>query len=203
MSRPVRYTETLYSREWIQFRNAMELTLFQSTFLGGLLFAALGVIFALPNKPLSTMIRGFPRSRFAAYVTMALGGAWTLYMVLQLTEANYGNFKQYIFIAFAIIGLLSFKYAPDFLSVRGACILFLLIANTLLNGAFGHYEEPLRLFMVAPVYIGIALSLYLGYAPFRMRDFFSWLFATASRPRNLGLVLIVYGLFVSSLAFAY
>ena len=66
MSRPVRYTETLYSREWIQFRNAMELTLFQSTFLGGLLFAALGAIFALPNKPLSTMIRGFPRSRFAA-----------------------------------------------------------------------------------------------------------------------------------------
>ena len=181
----------------------MELTLFQSTLYGGLLFAALGALFAIPNQSLSTMVRGFPRSRLAAYVTMILGGAWTLYMVLNLTEANYGNFKQYIFIAFAIIGLLSFKYAPDFLSVRGACILYLLIANTLLTGAFGHYDEPLRLFMVTPLYIGIALSLYLGYAPFRMRDFFGWLFATASRPRNFGLAILVYGIFVSSLAFAY
>ena len=181
----------------------MELTLFQSTLYGGLLIAALGALFAIPSKPLAAMVRGFPRSKMAAYVTMAIGGAWTLYKVLHLTEANFGNFKQYLFIAFLAIGLLSFKYAPDFLSVRGGCILFLLIANTILDGAFGHYEEPLRLFMVAPVYIGIALSLYLGYAPFRLRDFFGWLFATAGRPRNFGLFFLLYGLFVSSLAFAY
>jgi len=72
-----------------------------------------------------------------------------------------------------------------------------------LGGAFGRYEEPLRLFMVAPIYFGIALSLYLGYSPFRMRDFFSWLFATDGRPRKLGLAFLIYGGFVSALAFAY
>ncbi len=181
----------------------MELTLFQSTLLAGILIAALGALFAIPSSRISTIVRGFPRSRLAAYATMTVGGIWTLYKVAHLGEANYGNFKQYIFIGFALVGLLSFKYAPDFLSVRGACIFFLLIANTILDGAFGRYDEPLRLFMVTPIYIGIALSLYLGYSPFRLRDFFGWLFATASRPRTLGLIFLLYGGFVSALAFAY
>lgn len=149
------------------------------------------------------MVKGFPRSRMAANVTMGVGGIWTLYKVAHLGEANYGDFKQYIFIGFALVGLLSFKYAPDFLSVRGTCILYLLVADLLLNGAFGHYEEPLRLFMVTPLFIGAALSLYLGYSPFRLRDFFSWLFGTAARPKIFGVSFLLYGVFVGALAFAY
>ena len=181
----------------------MELTLFQSTLLAGLLLIAVGALFASTSKRVSSLVKSFPRSRLAAYVTMGLGGAWTLYEVANLGEANYGEYRQYIFVAFALIGLLSFKYAPDFLSVRGACIVYLLLANLILGGAFGRYEEPLRLFMVAPIYVGIALSLYLGYSPFRMRDFFSWLFAADGRPRKLGLAFLIYGGFVSALAFAY
>ena len=181
----------------------MELTLFQSTLLAGLLFIALGALFVSTSKPVTILVKSFPRSRLAAYVTMGLGGAWTLWEVANLGEANYGEYRQYIFVAFAIIGLLAFKYAPDFLSVRGGCILYLLLANLILGGAFGRYEEPLRLFMVAPIYVGIAVSLYLGYSPFRMRDFLSWLFATDGRPRKLGLPFLIYGGFVSALAFAY
>ncbi len=181
----------------------MDLNLFQSTLFAGILFALIGALFVTTNKPIIAMVKGFPRSRSAAYVTMTVGGIWTLYKVVHLGEANYGDFKHYIFIGFAIIGLLSFKYAPDFLSVRGACILYLLIANSLLNGAFGHYEEPLRLFMVAPVYVGSAVALYLGYSPFRVRDFFTWLFGTASRPKTFGLVFLIYGGLVGAIAFTY
>lgn len=181
----------------------MELTLFQSTLLAGLLLIGLGALFASTSKRVTILVKSFPRSRLAAYVTMGLGGAWTLWEVSNLGEANYGEYRQYIFVAFAIIGLLSFKYAPDFLSVRGGCILYLHLANLILGGAFGRYEEPLRLFMVAPIYAGIAVSLYLGYSPFRMRDFLSWLFATDGRPRKLGLAFLIYGGFVSALAFAY
>ncbi len=181
----------------------MELTLFQSTIFAGLLFIAVGALFALPSKPVSMIVRGFPRSTLAAYVTMGLGGAWTLWEVAHLGKANYGDFKQYIFVGFALVGLLSFKYAPDFLSVRGACILYLLTANVILDGAFGRYDEPLRLFVVTPIYVGIALSLYLGYSPFKMRDFFGWLFATPTRPRTLGLAFLIYGSLVSAIAFAY
>ena len=181
----------------------MELNLFQSTLLAGLLLTALGALFASNSKRVTILLKSFPRSRLAAYLTMGLGGAWTLWEVSNLGEANYGEYRQYIFVAFAIIGLLSFKYAPDFLSVRGGCILYLLLANLILGGAFGRYEEPLRLFMVAPIYAGIAVSLYLGYSPFRMRDFLSWLFDTDGRPRKLGVAFLIYGGFVSALAFAY
>ena len=181
----------------------MELNLFQSTLLAGLLLIALGALFASDSKRVTILVRSFPRSRLAAYVTMGLGGVWTLWEVSNLGEANYGEYRQYIFVAFAVIGLLSFKYAPDFLSVRGGCILYLLLADLILGGAFGRYEEPLRLFMVAPIYAGIAVSLYLGYSPFRMRDFLSWLFATDGRPRKLGIAFLIYGGFVSALAFAY
>jgi hypothetical protein len=194
---------TWYWPEWIRNKTIMELTLFKATLMAGILFAAVGALFAAPSKPIAAILRGFPRSRLAAYVTMIIGGSWTLYKVAHLGEANYGDFKQYIFVAFAAVGVLSFKYAPDFLSVRGACILFLLIANTILDGAFGRFDEPLRLFFVTPIYIGIALSLYLGYSPFRLRDFFEWLFATAARPKTLGLIFLLYGGFVSSLVFAY
>ena len=85
----------------------MELTLFQSTLLAGVLLIALGALFASTSKRVTSLVKSFPRSRLAAYVTMGLGGAWTLYEVANLGEANYGEYRQYIFVAFALIGLLS------------------------------------------------------------------------------------------------
>ncbi len=179
----------------------MDLSLAQATLLAGFGFLVLGILLFMP--PTASILKTFPRSRRAAYVTMAIASVWTLYKVLHLGEADYGNYKQYIFIGFAFLALLAFKYAPDFLSVRGACIVYLLLADVLLTAAFGHYEEPLRLFMVTPIYLGIALSLYLAHSPFRLRDFFSWLFAVGPRARILGLILMLYGGMLGGIAFAY
>lgn len=180
----------------------MQLTLFSATLLSGLVLLGIGLAFSL-SSPFGAMIKGFPRSKIAAYVTMGIGGLWTLYRVTQLGEADYGNFKQYIFLGFLVLGVGAFKYAPDFLSVRGACIIFLLVADVLLGTAFGVYETPERLFLVTPIYIGIALSLYLAYAPYRVRDFLSWLFAGALRVKLFGLVIALYGGLLSGVAFAY
>ena len=49
----------------------------------------------------------------------------------------------------------------------------------------------------------IALALYLAYAPFRMRDFFTWLFAVDARAKRLASVVAVYGALLSGIAFAY
>lgn len=134
---------------------------------------------------------------------MVLAMLWTGWRVMHLGEADYGTFKQYILIGFGLLGLLSFKYAADFLSVRAAAILFLLAADELLGGAWMQYDVPARLFMVVPVYIGIALSLYLAYAPFRLRDFFGWVFSNEGRGKKLALVLTAYGLVVTGVAFGY
>jgi len=180
----------------------MELSLFSATLLTGLVLLGLGLAI-FTSSPFAAMLKSFPRSRVAAYVTMGIGGGWALFRVSQLGQADYGDFKQYIFIGFLALGVGAFKYAPDFLSVRGACIIYLLVADILLGAAFGLYEVPLRLFLVAPVFIGIALSLYLAYAPYRVRDFFSWVFAGPGRLKWFALGTALYGGLLSGVAFAY
>lgn len=149
------------------------------------------------------MLRNFPRSRQAGKVLMILAMAWTGWKVWHLGSMDYGDYKQYILVGFGVLGALSFKYASDFLSVRASCILYLFFADMLVDSAWMRYEEPLRLLMVAPVYAGIALSLYLAYAPYRLRDFFAWLFAAKSRAKSFSLALTGYGVVLAGLAFTF
>lgn len=181
----------------------MEFSLFQATLFFGLVLLAVGVGLLFKYKPVSAIARGFPRSEQAGTVLMILAMAWTAWKVVNLGAADYGDFKQYILIGFGVLGALTFKYAPDFLSVRASTILYLYFADMMLSSAWMRYDEPLRLFLVTPVYIGIALSLYLAYAPYRLRDFFTWTFAIDSRAKKLAVFLTVYGVMLSGVAFAY
>ena len=109
-----------------------------------------------------------------------------------------------LFFGFGIVAVLAFKCIPDFLAVRGACVLVLLAAGPLLGAAYMEYGHPRRLFMVkALVYIGIALAIWLGAQPYRLRDFFGWLFARPGRARGFGALLAAYGLLLCAVAFTY
>lgn len=181
----------------------MELSLTQATLFFGLALLLAGGSLLLKYKPVSALARGFPRSQQAGIVLMILAMAWTAWKVVNLGAADYGDYKRYILIGFGVLGMLSFKYAPDFLSVRASCILFLYAANSLLDAAWMRYDETQRLLMVVPVYAGIALSLYLAYAPYRVRDFFTWLFASDGRAKKLAMAVALYGVVLSGVAFTY
>lgn len=181
----------------------MQLSLFQATLFPGLVLLAAGLLLILQTNSVSAFLRAFPRSRRAAYVTMAVGAGWMLYNLTNLGEADFGNYKKLLIIGFAAIAIGSFKYSPDFLSVRGACIVYLLVAWVLRKAAYMQYDEPMRLLMVGPMYAGIAIALYLAYAPYRVRDFFGWLNGVPSRWRMLGMVVAVYGGVLSAVAFVY
>src|SRR5690606_9150535 len=115
---------------------------------------------------------------------------------------DFGAYRHYLFLGFGVVAVLSFFHARDFLAVRGLAILILLAANVLLDAAY--MQEPAgRLFLVSFVYLAIVAALYLGMSPFRMRDFFGWLFATDGRPKILGGVLLFYGLLLNIVAFTY
>lgn len=157
----------------------------------------------LKYKPVAAIARSFPRSPQAGTVLMIVALAWTGWKVLNLGAADYGDYRQYILIVFGLLGLAAFKYAPDFLSVRASTILYLYLADWLLDAAWMQYAEPLRLVMVAPVYLGIALALYLAYAPYRVRDFFGWLFSLDARAKKLAVFFTCYGVLLTGVAFAY
>ncbi|MDQ8184927.1 hypothetical protein [Pelagicoccus sp. SDUM812002] len=181
----------------------MELSLTQSSLFFGLLLLAAGGSLLLKYSSASAIARNFPRSEQAGKALMILAMVWTGWKVWHLGSMDYGDYKQYILIGFGILGVLSFKYAADFLSVRASCILYLFFADMLVDSAWMRYEEPLRLLMVVPVYAGIALSLYLAYAPYRLRDFFGWAFGQESRGKTLAMVLTIYGVILSGVAFTF
>ena len=108
-----------------------------------------------------------------------------------------------LFCAFAAIAILSFKCVPDFLAVRGVSVLVLMAAMPLLDAAYMEYAKPQRLLMVSLVYGLIALAIWLGAQPWRMRDFIGWLFARPGRSRVVGGAVAAYGAVLSLVAFSY
>ena len=146
--------------------------------------------------------RAFPRSQNAAFILFGTASVWFLYKVLNLGPADFGQYKNLLFILFLITAIGSFRYVPDFLAVRGIAALGLLTANLLLNAAY--MQEPqTRLFLVSFVYFVIVLALILGATPYKLRDFIDWLYRTDLRPRIVGGAVATYGLLLIGIAFTY
>jgi len=148
-------------------------------------------------------LKAFPRSTVAAYVFFGAGAAWFLYAIWHLSPADFGEYRTLLFWAFAAIAGLSFKCVPDFLAVRGLCVLMLMGAMPLLDAAYMEYDHPQRLLMVTLAYLGISAAIWLGAQPWRMRDFIGWLFARPGRARGVGAAVVAYGLLLTGVAFSY
>ena len=174
-----------------------------ATLIPGLLLMLLGLPLVLAHSGYAAMLKALPRSPRATYVLFSAGAAWFLYNIWHLSPADFGDYRKILFVAFAAIAVLSFKCVPDFLAVRGLCVIVLMGAMPLLDAAYMEYDRPQRLLMVASVYVAIALAIWLGAQPWRLRDFFAWLFARPGRARSVGGALAVYGLLLCGVAFTY
>lgn len=179
----------------------MSLTI--ATLIPGILLILLGGGLLSGRKTIGAALKAFPRSSTATLFLFGGGAAWFLFRVWHLAPADFGNHRTILTVAFGAIALLSFKFVPDFLAVRGAAILVLLSASPLLEAAYMEYDQPQRLLMVSVVYLAIGLAIYFGSVPYRMRDFFEWLFRTESRPRLFGACLLGYGALLTITAFTY
>jgi hypothetical protein len=179
------------------------MSLLLATLLPGLFLIAVGLPLFFNSSRVVSSLKAMPRSQSAAYVFFGIGALWFLWNVWHLSPADFGEYRVWLTIGFAVVAAFAFKCVPDFLAVRGLCVLVLLSASPLLQAAFMEYEHPQRLFMVTLVYVLIALAIWLGASPFRLRDFFGWLFARAPRTRAFGGVLTVYGLVLTLVALTY
>ncbi len=177
--------------------------LFLAVLLPGLFLALLGGVLLWNDPRISSAAKALPRSQRCAWVFFGASAAWFIWRLSRVGESDLIFFQQPLplMIGFGVLAVLAFIYTPDFLAVRGLSVLLLLVGEPLLKSAYMEWTHPWRLLMVTAVYIGLALALYLAAAPFRLRDFFAWLYGSASRPRALGAGLLVYGLATSAAAF--
>lgn len=174
-----------------------------ATLIPGLILLLLGVPLLLNNTGYSALLKAFPRSTRAAYVFFTAGAAWFLYAIWHLSPADFGEYRTYIFIGFLLVAVLSYRCVPEFLAVRGLAAIILMGAMPLLQAAYMEYDKPQRLLMVTLVYLALSAAIWLGAQPWRLRDFFSWLFAQPGRSRGVGGALAGYGLILSIVAFTY
>jgi len=179
------------------------MSLFLATLLPGLLLAVLGAALFANRPAVVASLKELPRSPTAALFFFGGGALWFLWLVWHLSTADFGDYHVLLTIGFAAVAGLAFKCVPDFLAVRGLCVLVLLSAAPLLHAAYMEYSRPQRLLLVTPVYLLIAAAIWLGVQPYRLRDFFNWLFLRPGRARGLGSVLFGYGLLLSAVAFTY
>jgi hypothetical protein len=181
------------------------MSLFLATLLPGLFLAALGSLLLINTPAISSTAKAIPRSKRAAWLFFGLAAVWFIWRVSQLGESDliFAKSPTPLMIGFGVLAVLAFIYTPEFLAVRGLSVMMLLAAEPLLYAAYMEYHHPQRLLMVTAVYIGVAAAIYLGAAPFRLRDFFDWLFRQPSRPRLVGGILLVYGIATAVAAFTY
>jgi hypothetical protein len=181
------------------------MSLFLATLLPGLFLALLGAVLLWNDPRVGSTARGLPRSKTGAWLFFGLGAAWFIWGLSRLGESDLIFFKSPtpVMWGFGVLAVLAFIYTPDFLAVRGLCILMLVGGDFCRQAAYMEYQHPQRLLMVSAVYVGFGLALYLAAAPYRLRDFFDWLFHVPSRPRLIGAILLSYGLATSAAAFTY
>jgi hypothetical protein len=179
------------------------MSLLLATLLPGLLLVALSVPLLAGHTGFAAALKAFPRSSAAANVFFGAGAAWFLWVIAHLGKADLIVDRPYMLGGFAVLAVLSLIYMREFLAVRGLAVLVLLGAMPLLDAAYMEYDHPQRLLIVTPVFVAVALAIWLGASPFRLRDFFEWLFARPGRPRAVGGAALGYGLLLTVVAFTY
>ena len=91
-------------------------------------FLILGGCLLAKNEKLDDFIKNFPRSKKLSILFMSCGSVWFLYRhVLNLGEADFGDYKSFIAIVTLFILISSFIFTQDFLAVRGISIALLFV----------------------------------------------------------------------------
>ncbi len=169
------------------------MTLLMAMLLMGAFLILKGSWLLKTSPEVGARVQSLLRSNLFTWLTFGTGCLWFLYLITQLGESDFGEYKRLLFVIFTITSIGAFFYTPDFLSVRGLAILTLLIARKFLDAAYLQMPQT-RLLLVSIVYFYIVGALYFGTFPFQFRDALNWFFKSSLRLKCLGSFFLLYGM---------
>ena len=146
-------------------------------------------------------LAGFPRSRVAGVVLLAIAAAWSFLLIRSMDLGEFASLRGVMMFAIAVGAVLTAVYVPEFLAVRSLGMLALLAAEPLLGAAFLRPEVS-RLLVVTLAYIWIFAGLFWVGMPFLLRDQLGWLLARPVRFHAAAWAGIGYGAAILACALA-
>jgi len=147
-------------------------------------------------------LKTFPRSAVLGPLLLSLAAIWTFLLIQKMDLGEFAPFRRVMLIATLIAWGLSWKFVPEFLSVRALGMLALLAAEPLLSAAFLQPETS-RLLLVVLAYAWIVAGLFWVGMPYLLRDHLAWITQKPARWRALAGAGLVYGLLILGFAFTW
>lgn len=162
----------------------------------------LGLAVAVPNligivKPAkyAEALRKFPRNTNLGYVLMIAATVWFVMLVRSENIADFEPMKPYLIGLFLAVGIGTCLFVKDFLAVRGAAILMLLLAKLMVDTGRLVASEW-RLVIIIWAYFLVIAGIMLTVSPWRLRDMINWGFADEKRTRTLSIIRCLFGFIV-------
>lgn len=147
-------------------------------------------------------VRKFPRSTKWGIGLMAIGTAWFVWNVSQESIADFAAYKGYLLLGFTGVGIGSIIFVRDFLAVRGAAVVMLLLAKLMVDVGRPHLAATSWVLVLQVWgYVLAFVGMWLTISPWRLRDWIEWSTATESRTRRNCIARAAFGLFVVLLGF--
>jgi hypothetical protein len=137
-------------------------------------------------------LRKFPRSTFWGTLLIVVSGVWFWWLVSTMDLHEFSNWRNSLKIGTPIAVLLTWRYVPEFLSVRALGILVLLGAEVLLEAAWMRPEAG-RLWLVSLVYLWITAAIFWVGMPYVLRDQIEWVSSKPVRWKGAAAAGIAYG----------
>lgn len=154
-------------------------------------FAAPAIYGLLRPAEFQNTMKEFSRSNNWGYLLMTIATAWFLFLVQQEDISDFAAYKNLMMIGFAAIGIGTAVFVRDFLAVRGAALVMLLLAKLMVETA-RWVDTQWRLVIVIWAYGLVISGMWFTISPWRMRDCIQWATGDLGRLKILCLSRIAF-----------
>lgn len=176
----------------------MDIKLSTLSVLLGSLMSLLQVYGLLQPESFAEKLRKFPRSLPWGFALMLLGTAWFLYYLNLESIADFASFKPVLMFGFGAVGVASCFFVQDYLAVRGAAVVMLLLAKLMLDAARWS-ETDWHWVISAWAYVLVVGGIWFTVWPWNMRDLIHFFTANTTRVRLGSVVRLAFGLLLVGL----